>query len=71
MYVSVEFDSIEISPITGFRDDLMDSVIVKSQLAKRQWSVDYSLGQFRKYDFDVDWSTLSDYFSPVNESAEH
>ena len=43
MYVSVEFDSIEISPITGFRDDLMDSVIVKSQLAKRQWSVDYSL----------------------------
>ena len=43
MYVSVEFDSIEISPITGFRDDLMDSVIVKSQIAKRQWSVDYSL----------------------------
>ena len=77
MYVSVEFGMrIGLSPF-GVPDDRLpspddnsDSKILKSQKTVK-CRLQFRTVCFRKYDFDVDWSILFDYFSPVNESAAH
>ena len=61
----------------GVRDDrlpgpdgISDSKILNSQKTVK-CRLQFRTVCFRKYDFDVDWSILFDYFSPVNESDEH